>query len=59
MLWLVRRQVPDSKTPIDLYTYDTAPFTLDDYDMPFFAREASGSPPPARACVAAAGQHGT
>jgi hypothetical protein len=35
-------QVPDSKTPIDLYTYDTAPFTLDDYDMPFFSREASG-----------------
>ena len=34
--------MPDSKTPIDLYTYDTAPFTLDDYEMAFFARDTAG-----------------
>jgi len=28
-------QVPDSKTPLDLYTYDTYAFHLDDYDMKF------------------------
>ena len=28
-------QVPDSKTPLDLYTYDTYAFHLDDYDVEF------------------------
>jgi hypothetical protein len=28
-------KVPDSKTPLDLYTYDTSAFHLDDLDMPF------------------------
>ena len=30
-------QVPDSKTPLDLYTYDTHAFDLDDYEMKFMA----------------------
>jgi len=28
-------KVPDSKTPLDLYTYDTEAFHLDDYNMKF------------------------
>lgn len=34
-------KVPDSKTPLDLYTYDTHAFALDDLDMKFFSPTGS------------------